>query len=45
MKLDFGEREICNELSLMHVGEYQEFICHEATVYFENEPEDNFPLN
>lgn len=33
----------------MHVGEFQEFMSVEATIYLESEPEDNYwnnyPLN
>lgn len=41
-RVDFGEREICNELSLVHAGEYQAFILHETTVYAENESDDSY---
>lgn len=41
-RVDFGEREICNELSLVHAGEYQAFIHDETTLYAESESDGSY---
>lgn len=43
-RVDFGEREISNELSLIHTVEYQDFIHYESTAYVKSEPTDNYNL-